>query len=49
MVNGNGPCKKERLATRGKAWEDEQWVRDAALAYAEKRKARSDKKETKAA
>jgi ring-1,2-phenylacetyl-CoA epoxidase subunit PaaA len=49
VVNGNGPCNKERLAARVKAWEDGQWVRDAALAYAEKRKARTDKKETKAA
>ncbi len=49
VVNGNGPCNKERLAARVKAWEDGQWVRDAALAYAEKRKARADKKETKAA
>ncbi|MEY2951967.1 MAG: 1,2-phenylacetyl-CoA epoxidase, subunit [Pseudomonadota bacterium] len=36
-VNGHGPCNKERLATRVKAWNDGQWVRDAALAYAQKR------------
>ncbi len=35
-VMGNGPCNKERLATRVKAYDDGQWVRDAALAYAEK-------------
>ena len=35
-VNGNGPCNKERLATRVKAHNDGQWVRDAALAYAQK-------------
>ncbi|MFM6944239.1 MAG: 1,2-phenylacetyl-CoA epoxidase subunit A, partial [Bacteroidota bacterium] len=29
---------KERLATRVKAWEDGAWVREAASAYAEKRK-----------
>ena len=40
VVNGNGPCNKERLATRVKAHEDGQWVRDAALAYAAKRRSR---------
>lgn len=49
VVNGNGPCNKERLGARVKAWEEGQWVRDAALAYAEKRKARKENKETKAA
>ncbi len=39
-VNGNGPCNKERLATRVKAHEDGQWVRDAALAHARKQQAR---------
>jgi ring-1,2-phenylacetyl-CoA epoxidase subunit PaaA len=43
VVNGNGPCNKERLATRVKAHEDGQWVRDAALAYAEKQRNRSIK------
>lgn len=49
VVNGNGPCNKERLGARVKAWEEGKWVRDAALAYAEKRKARKENKETKAA
>ncbi len=40
VVKGNGPCNKERLETRKKAWEDGTWVRDAANAYAEKRKKR---------
>ena len=40
-VNGNGPCNKERLATRVKAHTDGQWVRDAALTYAAKQKARA--------
>jgi ring-1,2-phenylacetyl-CoA epoxidase subunit PaaA len=35
-VNGQGPCNKERLATRVKAHTDGQWVREAALAYAQK-------------
>jgi ring-1,2-phenylacetyl-CoA epoxidase subunit PaaA len=36
VVNGDGPCNKERLATRVKAHEDGAWVREAALAHAEK-------------
>jgi ring-1,2-phenylacetyl-CoA epoxidase subunit PaaA len=42
-VNGNGPCNKERLATRVKAHNNGQWVRDAALAYARKQQERSRK------
>ncbi len=45
VVKGNGPCNKQRLATRKNAWEEGQWVRDAALAYAEKRKARKEKQQ----
>ncbi|MEO9964402.1 MAG: 1,2-phenylacetyl-CoA epoxidase subunit PaaA [Reichenbachiella sp.] len=41
VVKGNGPCNKERLATRKKAYDDGAWVREAALAYAEKRKKKS--------
>jgi ring-1,2-phenylacetyl-CoA epoxidase subunit PaaA len=36
VVNGHGPCNRERLAARVKAWDDGAWVREAALAYAEK-------------
>jgi ring-1,2-phenylacetyl-CoA epoxidase subunit PaaA len=36
VVNGDGPCNKERLATRVKAHDDGAWVREAALAYSEK-------------
>ena len=43
VVNGNGPCNKERLEARVKAHEEGAWVREAAMAYAEKRKARSNK------
>jgi ring-1,2-phenylacetyl-CoA epoxidase subunit PaaA len=39
VIKGNGPCNKERLAARVKAHEDGAWVREAALAHAEKRKA----------
>jgi ring-1,2-phenylacetyl-CoA epoxidase subunit PaaA len=37
VVKGNGPCNKERLAARNKAWDEGAWVRDAALAHAEKK------------
>ncbi|MDP4252165.1 MAG: 1,2-phenylacetyl-CoA epoxidase subunit PaaA [Bacteroidota bacterium] len=37
VVNGNGPCNKERLAARKKAHEDGAWVREAAAAYAAKK------------
>ncbi len=36
VVNGNGPCNRERLAARVKAWDDGAWVREAALAHARK-------------
>ena len=37
LVNGNGPCNKERIEARTKAKEEGMWVREAAMAYAEKR------------
>jgi ring-1,2-phenylacetyl-CoA epoxidase subunit PaaA len=40
VLSGNGPCNRERLAARRKAHEEGAWVRDAALAYAKKRKHR---------
>jgi len=40
VINGDGPCNRERLGTRVKAHEDGQWVRDAALAHANKQAAR---------
>ena len=36
VVAGNGPCNKERLEARKNAWSEGEWVREAALAYAEK-------------
>lgn len=36
VVHGHGPCNKQRINARIKAWEDGQWVRDAAMAHAEK-------------
>jgi ring-1,2-phenylacetyl-CoA epoxidase subunit PaaA len=41
VLKGNGPCNRERLKTRVNAWEDGAWVREAALAHAEKRAARA--------
>jgi ring-1,2-phenylacetyl-CoA epoxidase subunit PaaA len=38
VVKGNGPCNKERLEARKKAWEEGAWVREAATRYAEKRR-----------
>jgi ring-1,2-phenylacetyl-CoA epoxidase subunit PaaA len=40
VVNGNGPCNRERLDARVKAWEEGAWVREAALEYARKQEAR---------
>jgi ring-1,2-phenylacetyl-CoA epoxidase subunit PaaA len=39
VISGNGPCNKERLASRNAAHADGAWVRDAAEAYARKRAA----------
>lgn len=41
VVNGNGPCNKERIDARKKAKENGKWVRDAAMAHAQKRSARN--------
>jgi ring-1,2-phenylacetyl-CoA epoxidase subunit PaaA len=38
VVNGDGPCNRERLAARRQAWDDGAWVREAALAHARKLK-----------
>lgn len=38
VVKGNGPCNKQRLEARKNAWTEGEWVREAAFAYAEKRK-----------
>jgi ring-1,2-phenylacetyl-CoA epoxidase subunit PaaA len=40
VLAGNGPCNRERLAARRKAHDEGAWVREAAQAYAEKRKHR---------
>ena len=37
VIKGNGPCNRERMAARTKAWEEGAWFRDALMAHAEKR------------
>ena len=41
VLNGNGPCNKERLEACNKAWDDGQWVRDGMMAHARKKAARA--------
>lgn len=36
VVNGHGQCNVDRLAARRKAWDDGAWVREAAMAHADK-------------
>lgn len=40
VVEGNGPCNHDRITARRDAKENGAWVRDAAMAHAEKRVAR---------
>jgi ring-1,2-phenylacetyl-CoA epoxidase subunit PaaA len=40
VLSGNGPCNRDRMAARRKAHDDGAWVREAAVAYAEKQKSR---------
>ena len=46
VLAGNGPCNEERLAVRNKAHDDGAWVREAAVAYAEKTKRKTKAKST---
>jgi ring-1,2-phenylacetyl-CoA epoxidase subunit PaaA len=41
VISGNGPCNKQRLEARKKAHQEGAWVREAAVAHAEKRAARA--------
>ncbi|HEY1394354.1 MAG TPA: 1,2-phenylacetyl-CoA epoxidase subunit PaaA [Methylibium sp.] len=41
VIGGDGPCNRERLTARVKAWEDGAWVREAAIAHAAKQADRS--------
>lgn len=45
VVKGNGPCNKERLQMKVDAWEKGAWVREAAMAHADKRMMRKEEKE----
>lgn len=36
VVKGHGICNNQRLADKNKAWKEGAWVREAAVAYAEK-------------
>jgi ring-1,2-phenylacetyl-CoA epoxidase subunit PaaA len=40
VLAGNGPCNRDRLGARRKAHGEGAWVREAAAAYAEKRRSR---------
>jgi len=42
VVKGNGPCNLQRLKARNKAHEEGEWVREAAMAFAEKRRVRAE-------
>jgi ring-1,2-phenylacetyl-CoA epoxidase subunit PaaA len=44
VVHGNGPCNKQRLKARIDAHENGAWVREAAVAYAVKKKLRDESK-----
>ncbi len=46
VVNGHGPCNKERLAARNKAWDEGAWIREAANAYASKQAAKEEQRKT---
>lgn len=37
VLAGNGPCNKERMAARRKAWADGEWFREGLMAHAKKR------------
>ena len=41
VIAGNGPCNADRMAVRRKAHDDGAWVREAALAHAEKSRSRA--------
>ncbi|MCL4136674.1 UNVERIFIED_CONTAM: hypothetical protein GTU68_024007 [Idotea baltica] len=41
VVKGNGPCNRDRLKARNQAYDNGAWVREAAMAHAEKKKNRA--------
>jgi len=40
VVKGGGPCNRDRIKAKTKAYEKGAWVREAAMAHAEKKRAR---------
>ena len=40
VLKGNGPCNRERLEARQKAWNDGKWFREGLMAHAKKRAAK---------
>jgi ring-1,2-phenylacetyl-CoA epoxidase subunit PaaA len=44
VIKGNGPCNRERVRARKRAYEDGAWVREAALAHAAKKAAHAHAK-----
>ena len=43
VVKGHGPMNKKRIQARVDAWDDGEWVRDAAMAYASKKDEQKEK------
>ena len=43
VIAGRGPCNRERIEARRKAWENGKWVRDAAVVYAKKQQLEANK------
>lgn len=43
VVNGNGQCNKDRISAKQKAWDEGAWVREAAVAHAEKKENKKQK------
>lgn len=43
VVKGDGPMNRERIKARKKAYEEGEWVREAAMAYARKQKLKEGK------
>ena len=42
VVGGDGPCNRERLAERVKAWDEGEWVREAGLAHGRKQQTKQE-------
>lgn len=42
VVKGHGPCNKERIQARTKAWDEGAWVREAAMAYGKKQSTKAE-------